>query len=348
MSQRRFLMLLAAALIGLTLALYFSGQRHLSHDSQGGLLLPKLREELNGVSAVTIRKGAAKPTVSLRRSADQWTVAELDNYPADSLKLRRLLLALSEARLTEEKTSNPASYPIIGVEDPASPSAAGSEISVAAPHGTDTLIIGKPVGNGNFVRYAAGATSYIAEPGISFETEPRYWIDTRLVDIPVATIQGIALHSADGPAYALHRVSPAADAFALETVPAGRTAVDPKSLGPSATAFANLAAEDVADAETVDFSNPSTLILSLSDGDAITLTGAAAGDKRWLELTSTKDAALDTKAKGRAFAIPRYRYDAIFRPLEQLLLPKPAPAPKSAPFAAPAPKPKAPLSKPQS
>ena len=62
----------------------------------------------------------------------------------------------------------------------------------------------------------------------------------------------------------------------------------------------------------------------------------------------TKDAALDTKAKGRAFAIPRYRYDAIFRPLEQLLLPKPAPAPKSAPFAAPAPKPKAPLSKPQS
>ncbi|MGO9332265.1 MAG: hypothetical protein ACLQJ0_29715 [Steroidobacteraceae bacterium] len=117
MSQRRFLMLLAAALIGLTLALYFSGQRHLSHDSQGGLLLPKLREELNGVSAVTIRKGAAKPTVSLRHSADQWTVAELDNYPADSLKLRRLLLALSEARLTEEKTSNPASYPIIGVED---------------------------------------------------------------------------------------------------------------------------------------------------------------------------------------------------------------------------------------
>jgi len=348
MTQRRFLILLAAALVGLALALYFSGQRHPSRDSQGGLLLPALRGEFNGISAVTIRKGAAKPTVSLRRSANHWTVVELDNYPADSLKLRRLLLALSEARLTEEKTSNPASYPIIGVEDPASPSAAGSEISLVAPQGTQTLIIGKPVGNGNFVRYAGGAASYVAEPGISFETEPRYWIDTRLVDIPLATIQGIAVHPADGPAYALHRVSPAADAFALETVPAGRTAVDPKSLGPSPTAFANLAAEDVAAATSVDFGNPSTLVLSLSDGDAITLTGAAVGDKRWLQLASTKDAALETKAKGRAFAIPRYRYDAIFRPLEQLLQPRPTRAPKSAPLAAPAPKPKVPPSKPQS
>jgi hypothetical protein len=37
---------------------------------------------------------------------------------------------------------------------------------------------------------------------------------------------------------------------------------------------------------------------------------------------SSKDAALAQKAKDRAFEIASYRYDAIFRPLDQLLVPK--------------------------
>lgn len=331
MSQRRFLLLLAAAIVALALALLFGGQHHLAGDTQGKLLLPGLGADLNGVSTVTIRKGAAKPAVSLRRSADQWTVAELDNYPADVLKLRRLLLSLAEARLTEEKTSNPANYAQIGVDDPAAAGAAGSEISIVTPHGTSTLIIGKPTGGGNFVRFAADATSYIAEPGISFETEPRYWFDTRLLDIPVATIQSIAVHPADGPAYVLHRASPASDAFALDGVPPGRTASDAKSLAPSPTAFGTLGADDVAAASSIDFGKPSTAVLTLSDGDTITLSGATAGEKRWITLTDTKNAALDAKAKGRAYLIARYRYDSIFRPLENLLVPKPAVPPKMSP-----------------
>ncbi len=337
MSQRRFLTLLAVALSALALALLLSGRHHQVRDTQGSLLLPALAADLNGVSAVTIRKGGEKPAVSLHRTATDWTVAERDDYPADVLKLRRLLLTLSEARLTEEKTSNPSSYALIGVEDPGKPGASGAEISIVAAHGTSTLIVGKPSGDGNFVRFAADQASYLAEPGISFETEPRYWIDSRLFDLPVATIQSLAVHPADGPAYALHRVSPAGDAFALDSVPAGRLAADTKTLAPSPSAFGNLAADDVAAASSIDFSKPSTIVVALSDGDSITLSGSSDGDKRWITVASTKNAALDTKSKGRAYAIPRYRYEAIFRPLENLLQPKPAaskPAAGSKPAAA--------------
>lgn len=326
MSQRRFLLLLAGAIVALAFALLFSGRHDRSRDAQGSLLLPTLGEDLNGVSAVTIRKGSAKPAVSLRRAAEQWTVAELDDYPADVVKLRRLLQTLGEARLTEQKTSNPANYALIGVDDPANEGAAGSEISIAAPHGTVSLIIGKPSGGGNFVRFADAATSYVAEPGISFETEPRYWFDTRLLDIPVATLQSIAIQPADGPAYVLRRTSAAADAFALESIPAARTAADSKILAPSPTAFANLAADDVAAVNSIDFSKPSIAVLTLADGDAVTLTGASVGEKRWISVAAAKDAALRAKVKGRAYLIARYRYDAIFRPLENLLVPKPAPA----------------------
>jgi len=54
----------------------------------------------------------------------------------------------------------------------------------------------------------------------------------------------------------------------------------------------------------------------------VTLDGVASGDKRWIEVRSSKDAALAQKAKDRAFQIANYRYDAIFRPLDQMLVPK--------------------------
>ena len=48
---------------------------------------------------------------------ETWTVAERDNYPADTGRLRKLLLELAEARLLEEKTSNPELYDRLKVED---------------------------------------------------------------------------------------------------------------------------------------------------------------------------------------------------------------------------------------
>jgi hypothetical protein len=78
--------------------------------------------------------------------------------------------------------------------------------------------------------------------------------------------------------------------------------------------------------------------LALADGSAITLTGAAVGEKRWIQVAAPKDASLSAKASGRAFEIANYRYDQIFKPLEQLLVPKPAPSAKpAAPGAKPAP-----------
>jgi hypothetical protein len=75
----------------------------------------------------------------------------------------------------------------------------------------------------------------------------------------------------------------------------------------------------------------------MSDGNVITLTGAVKGDKHWIRLQASKDPALNAKTAGRAFEIASYRFDAIFRPLEQLLVPKTPPpaASKSQPTKSP-------------
>jgi hypothetical protein len=343
MSRRRFIALIAAAVLAISGALYLSTQRDLPRDRHGGALLPSLAGELNTVTALRVRRGSATPTVTVHEQGGRWTVAERGDYPADVSKLRKLLLALRDARIVEQKTSNPANFPIIGVEDPSVPGATGAEISITARGGKHAVIIGKPVGEGNFARRSGENSSYSIEPGISFETEPRFWIDPRLLDVAAAGIQSIEVKPAAGPAYTVHRVaagsasagaagsptsgapgagSPTVPNFALDGVPPGRKAADAASLAPSPSTYSGLTADDVTPVGDVDFSKATVATVTLSDGNVITVTGATIGDKHWVQLKSSKDTELDAKAAGRAFDIAGYRFDAIFRPLEQLLVPK--------------------------
>lgn len=323
MSRPRFVWLAIAALVAICGALYLGSQRNGSPRSvEGALILPALAHELDTVTALDIRKGAATPSVSLHRAGDAWTVAQRADYPADASKVRKLLLALGDAKIVEEKTSNPANFSIIGVEDPAQPGATGVEITVSAKDGKHAIILGKPVAQGDFARRAGENRSFTIEPAISVESEPRFWIDSRLIDVPTTSIQSVEIKPPGGPGYVVRRLKPNEDGFALEGTPAGRKPLEAKALAPSATTLSGLTAEDVAAAADIDFSKPTEAIFTLSDGGAMTLIGTAAGDKRWLQVKSTKDAALAAKTQNRAFEIASYRYDSIFRPLDQLLVPK--------------------------
>jgi len=382
MSRQRLMMLTIVALFAIGAALLLANRRNAAPDLHGASLLPSLAAELDTVTSLSVFKGSPTPTVTVHKQGDQWTVAERGNYPADVSKVRKLLLTLSDAKIREEKTSNPESYTVIGVEDALKAGATGSQIELLAKSGKLDVIVGKPASQGNFVRRAAEKTSYVAEPGIFFEAEPRFWIDTKLLDIANDKIQSIEFKPASAPGYTLRRVTepapkpadtktssapaepkaaaaaapgsaPAAAAppppapapvskFVLDGVPSGRQANNSDSLSPLPSTFSSLTDEDVSAAGDIDFSKPSILTVTLTDGSVITLTGTAVGDKRWIQVSAPKDAALTAKATGRAFEIASYRYDQVFRPLEQLLVPKPAPAPPKTPGPASSPVPKKP------
>ncbi len=341
MSQRRFLTLLAAAMLVILGAFYLSSQRSLPRDNAGTALLPPLAAELGSLSTVSLTRGAAAPSVTLHKVADRWVVAQRGDYPADIVKLRKLMLALSESKIIEEKTSDPANYATLGVDDPTKPGAGGTRVDWRAADGLHQLIVGKPQGGGTFVRRLPDARSYLVAPALSVDAEARFWLDSRLLDRPSAGIQRIELKPADGPSYALRRASPKEASYELDGVPAGRKALEPAAIAPSSTLLSGLSIEDVTAAADIDFSHASVATIEFSDGDRITLTGAVVGGKHWLQVQATRDAALTAQARGRAFEVAAYRYEEIFRPLEQLLIPKPAPTPKPAaaskPTAAPKP-----------
>jgi len=332
-SRSRFVLLILAAAAVIAAAFYLSGQRSLTRDRIGAALAPGLSTELAQVTAVNIRHGAEAPVVSLRRTgpANLWTIAERDGYAANVTKLRKLLLSIADARIVEEKTGNPASYATVGVDDPALANAVGTGLEIMTPTGSLRLIVGKPQGNGTVVRLGGEATSYLVEPAILVSADAPAWIDPTLIDIPVASIASLAIRPAAGPTYVLRRSAPGNDEFSLDGIPAGRLAVSAKALAPSPLAFSAITAEDVAPAASIDFDAAATAVVTRTDGEVITVSGAASGEQRWLRFSTTRASAWATKTQGRAYEVPRYRYEAIFRPLEQLLQPPPPRAAKKHP-----------------
>ncbi len=270
MNTRRLWGLLLATLAVIIGAVILTNQRYARQESAGVALYPTLAKDLNGATNVTITKAGTQPAVSLRGQADHWTVAQRDDYPVDLGKLRKLLLALSDAKIAEQKTSNPASYQAIGVDDPAAAGAIGAEIKVSTRGAVYSLIVGKPMGDGNFVRRSGEAVSYLVTPTISIDADPRSWIDPKL----------------------------------FEFVPASGDSKNPSVLN----------AEDVAPSSTVDFSKPLNATLNLPDGSAVSLSGTAIGDKRWIQIDAAKNPSLAEKTRGRAFSIATYQYDSLFHP----------------------------------
>jgi hypothetical protein len=369
MSRQRLVSLVVIALLALGGASYLAGRRNSSSDTHGALLFPTLAAQVNSVTEVAVMKGSPSPVLSVHKQGERWTVAERADYPADLAKLRRLLVSLTDAKIIEEKTSNPASYPVIGVEDPLKSEAGGVEVVITSADGKHAVIVGKSSPEGSYVRRAGEDKSYSVAPAISVEAEPRFWIDTQLLDLKTADIQKVEVKfargadargadaggaGAGGPSYLIHRAASAAAAapaaaasaattpaapadFVLEGVPATRKAADPATLAPSPTTYGNLSIEDVAQADSIDFSKASVVTVTLSSGNVVTLSGTVIDDKHWVKVAATQDAALTAKASGRAYEISNFRYDAIFRPLEQLLMPKPAPEAKKTPAAAPKP-----------
>ncbi len=329
MNRQRFVLLLIAALVVLTTGWYVATRRDEPSMSEGAALYPQLAADMASITAVDIRKGSATPTVSVHANGGRWTVAERADYPADVTKLRKLLTALGEAKIIEEKTSDPARYASIGVADPTRPESLGAEVTVTGPIKA-AVIVGKSVGQGTFVRRAGEPQSFSVEPAISLETEPRFWIDSRLLDVPTPLIQDIQFEPAEGARYAIHRVKPTDDAFSLDGAPADRQALDAHALAPSPTLLANLTAEDVAPVAAVPVGPAMRVVITLNNGGTLTLVGMVDGGKHWLQLTAGKDVQLTTKTAGRAFEIASYRYDAIFKPLEQLLVRQPASKPTKA------------------
>src|SRR3954468_7901847 len=112
MNGRRVGMLLGAALVIIVLALWVSSRKvQIADNAAGSPVMKALKAQLNDVTEVRISKGDGSKS-TLRKEPTGWIVGERE-YPADTTKVRKLLIDLSALNTVEAKTSDPEKYALL-------------------------------------------------------------------------------------------------------------------------------------------------------------------------------------------------------------------------------------------
>jgi len=239
------LVVVAAALVGIAIALRTAHQAPAENTPHDEPLLPALRDHVNDVSGVTLTGAGGKVIATLDRGKNGWVIAERSGYPADVTAIRELLVKLARSTLVEPKTTNPKRYPDIGVDDVASKDAKGVLVSIAGLSSPIRLIVGlySVPARGTFVRRVGEAQSWLARGDLSVPKALSDWEKRDVVDIAADRVASVTLTAPDGKALHLSRAHPGDAAFALDEVPAGRQ-IDQGMAATVAAALSGLRVDD--------------------------------------------------------------------------------------------------------
>ncbi|HKT71348.1 MAG TPA: DUF4340 domain-containing protein [Steroidobacteraceae bacterium] len=337
MTPRRVTTLLIVGLLVIGLAMWVSSTRHLERATAAGdLVMPGLTAGLNSITEVRVRKGDGTAT-TLKKGSSSWRVGERD-YPADSGKVRKLLLDLAALKVVEEKTRTPENYPQLGVEEVNSPQATGTLVEAVAPGKTYGLIVGKSSdAKSGYVRMTTSPQSVLAAPLLSLDADARHWIDRTLIDLPLERIKEVNVKIGAQPAYTLSRANKEQSDFAVADVPKGRELLTPDAANSIASALTALTSDDVHHAPASNSAQTDLVHATYRtfDGLVVDVTGRKDGTADWIAIAAsatqgaveTEARDLTTRVQGWEYEIPGYKYDALFRPLADLLKKPPEKAP---------------------
>lgn len=356
--QLRYLSLIALAVIAAAIWTGIARTPSVQNDEQNTKLYPALAGQLAKVQTIKISKPAAQesePTVELTRTAAGWSLKQRSDYPADIQKANALLMGLQDAKLREEKTSNPSNYATLGVQDLTAPDATGALVELAGSELSGLvvkLIVGKSdaMTHASYVRRFGEAKSWLTSE-LQVSTDTTAWLRRDLLNIGADRIQAVLVQLSGSPQYSVIKENRADANFDVTPIPKKRELNSVSAANSVSQALTNLQLDDVR--PLADLSNNKSLAettFHTFDGMVVDLSGYTLDDKHWITVkasfdeslakrfhlaTETKDAnpALSTandkvktevdllnKQHGQwAYAIAAYKYDAIFKPVEELL-----------------------------
>lgn len=220
----------------------------------GSLMLPDFRAAAADIATIALQSADASAT--LQRTDDGWRVVQRDGYPADTAKVRGILLGLARARLEEPKTGNPDRLPKIGLGNAATVLEAGT--ADGAPQ--LVLRIGNSMTRGSerarwtFIRRAADAHAWLVSGLPELSTDPAYYVDKTAVRISAARVGRIkvshrAVDEQPSDSYTLSRPDPSAE-FTVDQVGESETFFAPETAAATAAALDGLRIDDVARRDT--------------------------------------------------------------------------------------------------
>ena len=304
MIHKRSGLLAGAAVVLLVAGLWLSMHKSsVQGDLGGGSVFGDLGPAVGDVSEVRLSKGDGS-RVTLRKAGDGWVVVERQ-YAADPSRVRELILNLTSLKIIERKTSDPANYPKLGVEDPDSPTATSTLLEVVGGAKTWALIVGKNAeGRAIYVRKPAEAASALAQPGLTVDPDPKRWLDRQITDLPGASIQEISVRPAAGPAYLLSRAARGDTDLSLSPVPKGRSAASSMAINGQADALTAFNFDDMRALPPSAAAPTDHATFRTFDGAVLEFAGRKQDNKAYVTVKASHDAALAAKFAAPPAAAP--------------------------------------------
>lgn len=345
MTARRVSVLFAIGILIVALAAWVASRSQTGEDSIAGTsVLPGLEGSLNDVTRIRITKAGNAQTTLERHSSD-WVVGER-GYPADSGKLRKLLIDLGSLKVIERKTRVAHNYPVLGVQDVTQPKATGARIDIVSSGRTWSLIVGNSMdGSDCYVRVVDSPQSLLARPLVQVDADPKLWLEPTVLDIAQGRVSEILEQPAKGAGFSISRDKKTQADFTVHGIPRGRELSGADAADSMASALSSLTLTDVRKAAAPpQGSELSRAVFKTFDGLEIDLSGYREDKDDYIDVSAkASDKSAETEARqinarvqGWEYEIPDYRYGEIFQPIDGLLKPLPAKPAKKAPAKAPA------------
>lgn len=360
MTSRRLLLLGLAAIVVIVAGVWLAGrQGSTGASADTGPLYPGLKEQLNAVTAIHLYKAGDARVVELVRKDDAWKVGDRDSYPADDSKVRKLLIALADAKIAEQKTSDPQQYATLGVEDTKGTAATNLRIElVGTPQPVD-LIVGKQAtgARSNYVRRAGEPQSWLIDKTLDTSATPDAWLRKDIIDVSADRMQSATVSAKEGgKPYTAAKKTRADQNFAVDGLPKGKSLSAPSAANSVAMALTALNLSDVKPVSAFQSTPPAArATFKTFDGLVVDVDGWVRDQKHYVALKPSFDAAqaerfkvatapaaekkdekkdekqaekkdvaddaskVAGKVTGWVYEIPDYKYESLFKPVEQMI-----------------------------
>ena len=320
--NRKTLFVLAVLALALVAGWYFTSQVGLPRvPAQAERWLPGV--QVAQVKAIEVQRGD-QPLVRLERREQGWVVPAKADYPADQGVVNKLLKALAEARKVEPRTANPELYGRLGLADKGEAEQRAVRLTLEQGEAPLRLLIGKPgQQDGQLVRRADEAQSWLVSQRIELPASELDWLDRRVTAIPFAEVRELDLRHAGGERLTLARDKAKEANLQVRDLPKGKRLAFDGAANGFGQFFADLRFADAAPLAQLGFDGKPALEFSLTTFAGKTLKGRFYGkaDQHWLLLEQGSGLSA-SEVPGRsdwAYRVEPYQYQNLARKLTDLL-----------------------------
>lgn len=279
-------------------------------------VFPTLTARANDITEIVFTR--PEMTFTLRKDPGDsglWRVVEKANHPARGDAIRTFIIALSQLREVERKTSRPELYSKLGVEDPIAPKAVTPDTPLpqstlvtlkdAKGESIAAAVLGNPkwgAAPGLYLRRVGDPTVLLAEGRVDVQRDPIKWTEDQFANIAAARIKSITISpppilSHESPVHPSLTIARRAqsDKLALQSILAGQELKDPAFPDSLGTTLTTLPFQDVAPLNTIDFVRSDTSTPGNSaefrtfDGLIVNIQTVQRDGRTWWKLVASVD-----------------------------------------------------------